>query len=217
MKLAVLDLDNTLLDRVSAFRMWAENFIRTNHLSDFDVSDLEDLDQDGLIGRIEFCENTAALIDGKITAKDIFQDYDFNYPECFVLDPDIKKSLIELRASGFAIGIATNGPPRQNVVIRKTGLHDCVDSWVVSEDVNVRKPNRKIVDLLIEGLNKPCEPVCVVGDSVVDIELAQNLGCSGVWLNRGRDWNLEEFSPSFFANNFTEGVDWVIENFNKAR
>jgi FMN phosphatase YigB (HAD superfamily) len=57
------------------------------------------------------------------------------------------QALARLRDQGWRLAIVTNGSPDNQLgKIHRTGLADCVDAWVVSGELGVRKPARKIFD-----------------------------------------------------------------------
>lgn len=48
MSFVIIDLDNTLVDRISAFRRWAAQFLVARNLDLKYVDALEELDEDGI-------------------------------------------------------------------------------------------------------------------------------------------------------------------------
>lgn len=51
-------------------------------------------------------------------------------------------ALSALRATGWTVGIVTNGMvDNQEGKIRRTGFADVVDGWVISSEVGSRKPD----------------------------------------------------------------------------
>ncbi len=65
------------------------------------------------------------------------------------------------------IGIITNGfSALQQVRLERTGLRDYFDLLVISEEVGVAKPNKKIFDYALEQAGNPdCSRVLMVGDT----------------------------------------------------
>ncbi len=64
------------------------------------------------------------------------------------------------------IGIITNGFSLQQVRLERTGLRDYFDLLVISEEVGVAKPNKKIFDYALEQAGNPdCSRVLMVGDT----------------------------------------------------
>ncbi|MFD0330425.1 HAD family hydrolase [Streptacidiphilus monticola] len=59
--------------------------------------------------------------------------------------PAHAKALLTAREKGWVLGIVTNGAVGpQEAKIRRTGLADLVDGWVVSEAVAIDKPDPRI-------------------------------------------------------------------------
>lgn len=86
------------------------------------------------------------------------------------------------------IGIVTNNLlDEQRDKLQFCGLASLVDELVVSDDVGVSKPERRIFDIALERLGVRAEDAVMVGDSWAnDIVGAASAGIRAVWFNPDR-------------------------------
>ncbi|MBV4412404.1 pyrimidine 5'-nucleotidase [Enterobacteriaceae bacterium YMB-R22] len=101
------------------------------------------------------------------------------------------ESLLNALKGKVKLGIITNGfTALQQIRLARTGLSDFFDVLIISEQVGVAKPDRKIFDYaLMQMGNPPRERVLMVGDTAEsDILGGMNAGLKTVWLNaHGRE------------------------------
>lgn len=77
-------------------------------------------------------------------------------------------------------------------VLRDYGIRHLFKGIIESAVVGVRKPNPTLFRLGVDALEMTPDEVLVVGDSLrKDIEPAESLGCSVLWL-KGKGWTQEE-------------------------
>jgi 5'-nucleotidase len=95
-------------------------------------------------------------------------------------------SLLNALKDKVKIGIITNGfTALQQIRLERTGLRDYFDLLVISEQVGVAKPDRKIFDYTFEQMGQPPrDRVLMVGDTAEsDILGGMNAGIATCWLN----------------------------------
>ncbi|MBJ3813549.1 pyrimidine 5'-nucleotidase [Shimwellia pseudoproteus] len=95
-------------------------------------------------------------------------------------------SLLNALKGQAKLGIITNGfTALQQIRLTRTGLRDMFDLLVISEQVGVAKPDRKIFDYALEQMgNPPRDRVLMVGDTAEsDILGGINAGLATCWLN----------------------------------
>ncbi|MGB3253091.1 pyrimidine 5'-nucleotidase [Buttiauxella gaviniae] len=95
-------------------------------------------------------------------------------------------SLLNALKDKVKIGIITNGfTALQQIRLERTGLRDYFDLLVISEQVGVAKPDRKIFDYTFEQMGQPPrDRVLIVGDTAEsDILGGMNAGIATCWLN----------------------------------
>jgi putative hydrolase of the HAD superfamily len=212
-RLALFDLDNTLIDRAAAFRAWAAGFVAERNLGGEDeLAWLEQADGDGLTPRGAFFAAVCARYGVPDRIGDLVRSYRAQYPQC-VRPPDTPTTaaLAELRRRGWRIGIVSNGAPSQLAKIEVAGLADAVDGWAISELVGSRKPERAIFEAAAAACGCALDGGWVVGDSAdADIAGAAACGLRSVWISRGRRWQRDDFAPDAVTETVADAVAHVL-------
>ncbi|MDF6040689.1 HAD-IA family hydrolase [Streptomyces sp. JH14] len=107
----------------------------------------------------------------------------------YALFDDVTDTLSALRSASCRLVLVTNGPgDAQRDKITATGLDEFLDLTVISGEVAVSMPDRRIFDITLDRLGLGAADVCHVGDSLVtDVGGAHNAGLgASIWLNRSR-------------------------------
>lgn len=210
----MIDLDNTLVDRVAAFRNWTSDFLGRHRLPTGTAPTIEALDEDGMRRRSEFFRLVSSACDS-VSPSQVEDDYLANYPTLFRLDDKTSAALEEVQRRRHTVGVITNGPPFQEDVIRSSGLDQLVKGWVISELVGFRKPDVRIAHALAAEVNTPLSDGIVVGDGLADMELAHNLALPGAWIARKRVWpSAIAFAPSAITATAAEALHWAADYFD---
>lgn len=191
MALVVFDLDDTLIDRTSALRRWAEAFCAERGRPSDDVDWI--VETDGLVGQRDR-ERWAAMVAERFgisgSPAGLRERWHAEYLERYVIDAPAAAALARLRSAGHRIGIATNGPPSQVDKITRNGLDGMVDGYVVSDLVGARKPEREIFEAVARECACGLDGGWMVGDSApADMAGGRAAGLVTVWLHRGRSWD----------------------------
>lgn len=210
MPLLLLDLDNTLVDRASAYRRWAEEFAaRHGTGAGSEVDWLIAADADGYEPR----ERLKASIRDRyrLGTKALSELEDaLRWGMADRLEPDLRvsKALAFAREDGWLPFVVTNGSvEQQERKLHITGLETEVAGWVISEAVGAKKPDPRIFSAAAEAAGMSLEGAWMIGDSPsADIQGARSLGLDSVWLHRGRAWGLEAFSPTLTAASLPEAI-----------
>jgi rfaE bifunctional protein nucleotidyltransferase chain/domain len=86
-----------------------------------------------------------------------------------------------------------------------------------ADNTNCRKPNNGMIDRAVKELNIDLDNSYVVGDSTVDVKLANNAGIKGVLVetgNAGKD-GLTEAKSDFIAKDLADAINFIISDYNK--
>ena len=97
------------------------------------------------------------------------------------------RDLIDSLSDRAKLGIITNGfEELQDVRLEKTGLKKFFEQVIISEQVGVAKPDKKIFEYALGKMNNPSKSkVLMVGDTLQsDIVGGINFGIETCWLNR---------------------------------
>ncbi|MBS1205552.1 MAG: dUMP phosphatase [Proteobacteria bacterium] len=105
------------------------------------------------------------------------------------------------------LGIITNGfTALQQTRLERTGLRDYFDLLVISEEIGVAKPDRRIFDHALQLAGNPDrERVMMVGDTAEsDILGGINAGLSTCWLNAHNRALPESINPTWTVTSLNE-------------
>jgi FMN phosphatase YigB (HAD superfamily) len=205
-RVALFDLDNTLLDRTAPFARWARMFAAEHGLGAAAVRTLVAEDRDGFRPRDEF----AAAVSKRFGVDLAYDDYLGVYLDGFAGDDSVFAGLDGLRAAGWLTGVVTNGfTTTQNSKIDRTGLRRHVDFVCVSQTVGVWKPEPGIFEIALRELGvDPSHDRSghwMVGDALhADIAGGVAAGIPTIWLHRGRELPADGPTPDHMVADISE-------------
>ena len=212
MVLLLVDLDNTLLDRASAFELWAIGFVRALGGTGSEVAWLIDADRDGYAPR----ESLAGAIKVRFgldrAIEDIVHELLFDHVDLMFLDTDTAKALKNAREHGWKIAVVTNGTTAQQTLkIRTAGLESYVDAVVISESEGVKKPDPEIFRIAAGRLGLDLTGGWMVGDHpTADIAGGKAAGLKTGWVSRGKEWADSSMRPNLVAETAAEVIEAVM-------
>jgi putative hydrolase of the HAD superfamily len=207
-RLALFDLDNTLIDRAALFRRWALDFLRAEGRDADDIDWLVENDGDGLTPKESFFDRVRSRYALASATPELVAAYYAEYPR-FTTPPPVEtiSALVRLRNLGWRLAIVTNGPPMQEAVIDEAGLRRMVDYVCVSATVGLQKPDPAILQLAANRCGVSLAGSWMVGDSAShDIAGALAAGINSVWITRGRAWVESQYEPTSTADSVAEAV-----------
>ncbi|MCX7621863.1 MAG: HAD family hydrolase [Acidimicrobiales bacterium] len=199
----LFDLDDTLIDRSRAYRSWAEAFVDRHRADGHDESTVEwliHIDEDGFRDREAWALRVKDRFRLDIPDEDVRAALHADYLEHYRIDGDTVAALHRLRKAGHRIGVVTNGPPTQLDKLRRNGLLEVIDGYVISDLVGHRKPARAIFEEAARACGGELAGGWMVGDSApADMAGARAAGLTAVWLHRGRTWRKAAEQPDPWA------------------
>lgn len=196
-KAVLFDLDNTLLDRTRTFRAFAEQFIgeyfpaATEEEQRTMLWSIIKKDEDGYKDKGElFHELIQELAWVRKPAHKELMDY---YKERYVANAVLMEDAIELLAycrSKYKLALITNGRTKiQYGKIDQLSLRDYFDTILVSEEVGIKKPDRRIFEQALESLMITPEEGVYIGDHPKnDMGGADRAGLHTVWVKVNQPW-----------------------------
>ncbi|TYB54558.1 HAD family hydrolase [Nonomuraea sp. PA05] len=190
--LALFDLDNTLVDRLAAFRRWAAEFAAERELGAGAVPWLVTADADGSVPMDVFFARVRERFGLPEPAGKLWHAYRARLPHLITCRPEVLDGLERLRATGWTVGIVTNGAAdNQTGKIRHSGLATRVDGWAISEAEGVRKPDARLFEIGAARCGASLgDGGWMVGDDAVnDIAGGRGAGLRTIWIDRHRDRN----------------------------
>jgi putative hydrolase of the HAD superfamily len=194
--LVMVDLDGTLVDRDSAFRISVERLCTEFALDDA-VERIMSIDDGGYAPRGVVAETLCREFPSLNTER-CWQLLDEGGGEDVVLDGRIVDALERCRTYGNQVVIVSNGPTEmQERKIYRTGLDRLVEGWVVSGTEGVAKPDAGIFRIAAARVDSKLAGAWMIGDNAdADIHGAHVLGCRTSWISRGRAWPHRDFEPT---------------------
>ncbi|MEU0482969.1 HAD family hydrolase [Streptosporangium sp. NPDC006013] len=187
-RLALFDLDNTLVNLNEAFQVWAGEFAGEHDLGREAVDWLIALDQAGYPHREVFFSKARDYFALPEPVDELWSRYRQRMPYLVHCRPEVMDGLSRLRASGWKVAIVTNGTPDNQLgKIQRTGLAEAVDAYALSGVDGIRKPNIG----LFEVAAKRCGVVLADGGWMVGDHLVADIGggCAAglrtIWVDRG--------------------------------
>ncbi|PFE05341.1 2-haloalkanoic acid dehalogenase [Bacillus cereus] len=126
-----------------------------------------------------------------------------NFPNCFSINQHTINILNTIKMQ-VKVAIITNGTTqRQKAKIINTNLNNCFDIIIISEEVGLSKPDKRIFELALNKLNVSPEAALFVGDDIEkDISGCQNANIKGIWFNPHMIKNDTEIKPYAEINSF---------------
>jgi putative hydrolase of the HAD superfamily len=211
--LLLLDLDNTLLDRARAFRIWAEDFLARIGAPPQEIDWVLSVDADGLTERWDMADLIKERYGLHASTIDLVEALHDGVVTNTRLDPLVACALQIAGDAGWVPVVVSNGATRQQEArIRLTGLDRYLAEWVISEEAGVSKPNPRIFHIAAERGRMRLGGAWMVGDSPeADIGGASALGLRSVWVRRGRTWTEPRFAPTRVADGPIEALAAVLD------
>lgn len=98
---------------------------------------------------------------------------------------DVVPALDALQARGKRLGVISNFSPNCEPLLRRLGLAQYFDFFVVSGIIGIEKPDPRIFEAAIQASGRAVSELVYVGDSVFhDVEGAQSAGMDAILLDR---------------------------------
>lgn len=106
--------------------------------------------------------------------------------QCSALVPGARTLLENIKARGLKIGVLSNGFKEvQFDKLRSGGVLDMIDCIVLSDEIDINKPDRRIFDYALQKAGTTAEHSIMIGDNPdTDIKGALNAGWRAVFFNR---------------------------------
>jgi putative hydrolase of the HAD superfamily len=210
--LVFLALDDTLLDRSGAFKLWAKGFLDEIGAPQEDLDWLLSVDADGLTSRWDLADAIRDRYRLRVPSIDLLDELHEGPLAYERLDPLVACALQIAGDAGWVPVVVTNGAvEQQHGRIRRTGLDRYVADWVISEQAGVSKPNPRIFALAAQRVRMRLTGAWVLGDSPeADIGGAAAIGLPSVWVHRGREWVDHRFTPTRVVGNVIQGLSAIM-------
>ncbi|MEU7990103.1 HAD family hydrolase [Streptosporangium canum] len=212
-RLALFDLDNTLIDLDSAFQIWVREFAGERGLGREAVDWLIALDREGFPHREVFFTKLREHFVLPDSVKDLWHDYRNRMPHLVRCRPEVLDGLAELRANGWMVGIVTNGTADNQLgKIQRTGLAEAVDAYALSGVEGIRKPETGLFEIAAKRCGASLTGGgWMIGDHLVaDIGGGQAAGLRTIWIDR-RTWPDHEHTADHVVTDVLRAMDILYD------
>ncbi|MHC5902995.1 HAD family hydrolase [Streptomyces sp. S6] len=211
MRLALFDLDGTLVDRTAALSATVAGLCRDHgYRPEVEAWLLAELAEHGgrdVLGRL------AERFGVTESPEHLWRVYVDRMAASVVCRPETLESLGRLRERGWSVGVVTNGSSDlQRAKIRSAGLADLVDGIAASGDIDVRKPDARLFELAAArcGTQLTAGDWMTGDDPVNDMAGGRGAGLNPIWV-RGRVWPEGLDVPHHSVADVVEAVDHLLE------
>ena len=208
------DLDDTLIDRKSAYSKFIEIMLKNFEIfKNFSKNEAQKYFWN-------LSPNNSFNISKALEKiKRDFSEFPLNYEEFYdfyyenmsqIIKPydGAGEFLDKLLEKKINFGIVTNGSHYQYEKIKNTGLENKYNFVIAAEIFGHLKPKKEIFIETLRQLNltlKEVENVVFIGDNpYTDIIGAQSVGFKTIWISMGREYPKDLQPPDYIIRNFKE-------------
>src|SRR5690625_2900919 len=128
------------------------------------------------------------------------------------LFPHTRDFLETLKEKGYKIALLSNWDPSARSLLERLAIYDLFDTIIVSSEVGIEKPNKKIFDILLSETNLKPDEILYVGDNYYDdVRGSRTVGIETALLNRFDRIGIEEIDDAIVIPS-TKEIFKVLEN-----
>lgn len=216
----IFDLDNTLINRKKAFRKFAEQFIdrfvvtsgpqQTNEMIEYFVRE----DRDGYRKKRELFTQLFKRFEMKnaeTSVDELLECWFSEFYKCTVPMEGAHEVLVALKSSGIKLGLITNGSIHaQNSKIDEVNMRDYFDVIIVSDEVGLKKPDKRIFSMALEALKVNPQTAWYVGDHPInDVKGSRDAGLNSIWFEGFMAWDESVEKPETVISELGEIMNIV--------
>ncbi len=194
-KAIFFDFDDTLQSRKGAYRLYCEFFLSKYFPSiseqerERKLDEMEELVDGGYKDREVYFPELIELWkwDNHPELQELYDSFNYDFGKYIVMLPGAIDVLKEIKKRGYILGCITNGVSSlQNIKLDTAGIRDMFDVVVVSGDIGIYKPDRRIFDEACRRAGVENEKALFVGDHPInDIKGALGADMQAVRMNYG--------------------------------
>ncbi len=220
--LALFGLDDVLVDRRRAIRLWAEEFGAAHGLDDAGIAWLIHAEGRRQGSMERFFGEIRGQLGLPVPAMELWRRYRGRMLELATCPAPAAAALAALRRAGWRTGIVTNGPTEDQLgKIRITGLDELTDGWCISEEAGVRMPDPGIFRLAAArcGMLALDEGWMIGASLPLDIAGGQKAGLRTIWITDPQMAELAQreglaiftgHAPDFAAGSVAEAASILL-------
>lgn len=194
-KAVFFDFDDTLQSRKGAYRLYCEHFLSKYFPEISEEERLQKLDEmedhvdGGYKDREVYFPEMIELWkwENHPPLQELYDSFNYDFGKFVVLLDGAKDVLVTLKERGYIVGAITNGVSSlQNTKLDTAKIRGLFDVVVVSGDIGIYKPDRRIFDEAVRRAGVKNEEALFVGDHPInDIEGALGADMQVIRMNYG--------------------------------
>ena len=194
-KAVFFDFDDTLQSRKGAYRLYCEDFLTkyfpgiSKQEREKKLDEMEEHVDGGYKDREVYFPEMIALWhwENHPPLEELYDSFNNDFGKHVVLLDGAVDVLKKLKEKGYILGAVTNGVSSlQNTKLDTAGIRKLFDVVVVSGDIGIYKPDRRIFDEAARRAGVENEKVLFVGDHPInDIKGALGAGMKAIRMNYG--------------------------------
>ena len=194
-KAVFFDFDDTLQSRKGAYRLYCEDFLTkyfpgiSKQEREKKLDEMEEHVDGGYKDREVYFPEMIALWhwENHPPLEELYDSFNNDFGKHVVLLDGAVDVLKKLKEKGYILGAVTNGVSSlQNTKLDTAGIRKLFDVVVVSGDIGIYKPDRRIFDEAARRAGVENERVLFVGDHPInDIKGALGAGMKAIRMNYG--------------------------------
>lgn len=217
-KLLIFDWDGTIMD--SSARIVSSMQMACQHLSIAPPSDQAVCDIIGLSLDIAIKKIIPGIEQERVTQLiAAYSDQYINLNQTPTpLYPGVRETLERLKTAGYQLGVAT-GKSRRGLdrVLANTQLDQFIDFRKGADEAN-SKPDPLMLAQILQQAELSADQAIMIGDTSYDVEMAQRIAMPSIGVSYGMHSIdvLNQFSPVFIADQFSDIADWLLADKNNS-
>ena len=194
-KAIFFDFDDTLQSRKGAYRLYCEQFVKKYFPGISEEEMLQKMDEmeehvdGGYKDREVYFPEMIELWqwENHPPMQELYDSFNYDFGKHIVMLDGALDVLNEIKKRGYVLGCITNGVSSlQNIKLDTAGIREMFDVVVVSGDIGIYKPDRRIFDEAIRRAGIENSQALYVGDHPVnDIQGALGADMKAVRMNYG--------------------------------
>ncbi|MFC8243981.1 HAD family hydrolase [Streptomyces chartreusis] len=216
--LVLFDLDNTLVNRRGVLADWGAEFTARHGLDDEGQAYV--LGKVGVRAYPSTFEAIRTRYRLPMSTDELWRAYCTDIANLVSCPAKVLNGLDELRATGWRVGVATNGARDiQRAKLRTTGISERVDGVFVSEEADARKPQIRHFALAAARCGTMLgNGGWMVGDNPVnDIGGGRSAGLHTIWIDNGRSWPPDAPVPDHTVPHAHAAIDLLLHSADHTR
>lgn len=138
----------------------------------------------------------------------LFSLLNTGYKYQYVLIEGVWETLTELKKRGHRMAVVSNNPPKIRFEIKRLKITDFFEEIILSSEVELEKPDPKILNLACQNLGADPAQTIYIGDHPLDVYCANLANIASAWYMEKKTADLEAYNP--YQPNYRISSMWEL-------